>query len=101
MFIPLVQRVIAKHKISCPRYDSLTFKMVETTIAEEEDYLMVQHKPSRLKNRDTTLTALDTTLIKQLKVLLLIIIFILKSFSKMCFLTQRTNFYFRGYFVCN
>lgn len=77
MFIPLVQRVIAKHKISCHRYEALTCKMIETTIAEEEDYLMVQHKPSRLKNRDTALTALDTTLIKQLKVLLL---FIFKSF---------------------
>ncbi|PNF25178.1 Serine/threonine-protein kinase mTOR, partial [Cryptotermes secundus] len=69
IFIPLVQRVIAKHKINCQRYEIVTCKIVtDTTIAEEEDYMLMRHRLSRHKNRDIALTSSDTTTIKRLHV---------------------------------
>jgi len=69
IFIPLVQKVIMKHKINCQRYEIATSKFVsDTTIAEEEDYMLMRHRLSRHKNRDIALTSSDTTTIKRLHV---------------------------------
>nr|CAD7398438.1 unnamed protein product [Timema poppensis] len=69
IFIPLVHRVVTKHKINCQRYEVLSCKILtETTIAEEEDYLLMRHRLSRHKNRDLALTSSDTTTIKRLHV---------------------------------
>ncbi|KAK7869671.1 hypothetical protein R5R35_010033 [Gryllus longicercus] len=69
IFIPLVHRVLIKHKISCSRYEMLAAKIVtDTTIAEEDDDTQSRHRLSRQKNRDLGLTHSDTTTIKRLHV---------------------------------
>lgn len=69
IFIPLVQKVMTKHKIVNSHYDVLTDKILtETTVSDGDDYLLMRHRYSRNKNRDLSLTSSDTTVMKKLKV---------------------------------
>ncbi|XP_066992513.2 serine/threonine-protein kinase mTOR isoform X2 [Anabrus simplex] len=68
IFIPLVHKVIVKHKINCQRYEVLSCKIItDSTIAEEDDYLLTRHRNTRHKAREA-LTSSDTTTIKRLYV---------------------------------
>ncbi|XP_034935910.1 serine/threonine-protein kinase mTOR [Chelonus insularis] len=69
IFIPLVQKVMTKHKISNSQYDILVDKILtETSVVDGDDYLLMRHRHSRNKNRDLSLTSSDTTMIKRLHV---------------------------------
>lgn len=69
IFIPLVQKVLNKHKISHQRYDVLTDKILtDSTVADGEDYLLTRPRDFRHKHRDLSLTSSDTTTIKRLHV---------------------------------
>ncbi|XP_043266889.1 serine/threonine-protein kinase mTOR isoform X2 [Venturia canescens] len=69
IFIPLVQKIMSKHKITNSRYDVLVDKILtESTVADGDDYLLIRHRYSRNKNRDLSLTSSDTTVMKKLKV---------------------------------
>ncbi|KAI5755082.1 hypothetical protein M8J77_013919 [Diaphorina citri] len=62
IFVPLVSRVVAKHKIHYNRYDVLTTRILtESTAASEDEYLLSRHRLSRHKNRDPALPSSDTT----------------------------------------
>lgn len=50
IFVPLVAKVMAKHKIQCDSYDFLVTKFsMETTLANESDATLSGHKSSRNK----------------------------------------------------
>ncbi|XP_046427062.1 serine/threonine-protein kinase mTOR [Neodiprion fabricii] len=69
IFIPLVQKVMTKHKITHQRYDVLTDKIQsDSTVADGEDYLLTRPRDSRRQYRDLSLTSSDTTIIKRLHV---------------------------------
>ncbi|KAK3923760.1 Serine/threonine-protein kinase mTOR [Frankliniella fusca] len=68
IFIPLVSKMVLKHKISCPRYEALTSKLLNGQPLADEENLQSKHKQSRIKNRDLALTSSDTTTIKRLHV---------------------------------
>ncbi|XP_071445181.1 serine/threonine-protein kinase mTOR [Hetaerina americana] len=69
IFVPLVHRVLTRHRIAHQRYEVLCAKIVtDATIAEDEDCLLTRHRLSRLKNRDVALTSSDTATIKRLHV---------------------------------
>lgn len=69
IFVPLVSKVMNKHKISCQRYDMLVSKIsVETTLADEADSTLSRHKSSRNKNREINMNSNDTPVIKRLNV---------------------------------
>lgn len=62
IFVPLVSRVITKHKIQYNPYDVLTTRILtESTAAFEDEYLLSRHRLSRFKNRDPALPSSDTT----------------------------------------
>lgn len=69
IFIPLVQKIITKHRISCQRYDFLITKITaETTLADETDSTLLRQKGARNKNRDLNMTSSDSAMIKRLNV---------------------------------
>lgn len=69
IFVPLVQKIITKHKIVCSKYDILISKIVtETTLADETDSTLSRHKSARNKNREINMSTSDTTMIKRLNV---------------------------------
>lgn len=69
IFVPLVQRVLLKHKIVNSKYDILVSKILaETTLADETDSTLSRHKSARNKNRDISMTSSDATMIKRLNV---------------------------------
>ncbi|XP_066601544.1 serine/threonine-protein kinase mTOR [Prorops nasuta] len=68
IFVPLVQKVIAKHKI-VSRYDVLIDMILQESAADsKEDFAFIRQRHSRNKNRDVSLTSSDTTTIKKLNV---------------------------------
>ncbi|RZF43401.1 hypothetical protein LSTR_LSTR001662 [Laodelphax striatellus] len=67
IFVPLVSRVIARHRILCPNYEMLINKILtESTVAPEEDLLLSRHKMNRIKNREIPVSS-ETTTIKKMK----------------------------------
>ena len=68
IFIPLVSKVVSKHKISCPRYEALTAKLLAGQPLTDEESMLSKRKQARNKNRDLALTSSDTTTIKRLHV---------------------------------
>lgn len=68
VFVPLVNKVLQKHKIQHTRYEMLISKItVETTLAEDIDFPIARLK-SRNKNRELTLSTGDNIVIQRLKV---------------------------------
>ncbi|XP_075220340.1 serine/threonine-protein kinase Tor [Lycorma delicatula] len=66
IFVPLVGKVIQKHRIACPQYEMLTTKILtETTVAAEADYLLARHKMTR-KHGELPVPS-ETTTIKRMK----------------------------------
>lgn len=67
VFVPLVHRVMVKHRISCLDYDKLTMKIQSnTTICLDDEFRLRQAK---FKNRsDVGLSSSDTNTIKKLAV---------------------------------
>uniref|UniRef100_A0A8D9ABA5 Serine/threonine-protein kinase TOR n=1 Tax=Cacopsylla melanoneura TaxID=428564 RepID=A0A8D9ABA5_9HEMI len=60
IFVPLVSRVVAKHKIHHTRYDVLTTRILtESTAASEDEYLLNRHRLSRQKNQDPIIPPSD------------------------------------------
>ncbi|XP_062572359.1 serine/threonine-protein kinase mTOR-like [Saccostrea cucullata] len=70
IFIPMVQRVIQKHKIAHQRYFILMARILKaSTIAEEEDDpVLLKHKKNRGKTSESNDTLADTAVIKKLHV---------------------------------
>ncbi|KAJ1521597.1 hypothetical protein ONE63_003248 [Megalurothrips usitatus] len=68
IFIPLVNKMVSKHKITCQRYEALTSKLLAGQPLADEEFLQSKRKNARNKNRDFALTASDTTTIKRLHV---------------------------------
>nr|WBK62802.1 target of rapamycin [Sogatella furcifera] len=67
IFVPLVSRVIVRHRILCPNYEMLINKILtESTVAPEEDLLLSRHKINRIKNREMPVSS-ETTTIKKMK----------------------------------
>ncbi|XP_063917186.1 serine/threonine-protein kinase mTOR isoform X2 [Zophobas morio] len=67
IFVPLIQKVMSKHKIQHSKFDMLVSKIQnETTLAEDGDFPMPRSKSS-LKNRDPAMPA-DSGMIQRLKV---------------------------------
>ncbi|KAG8279048.1 hypothetical protein J6590_008066 [Homalodisca vitripennis] len=67
IFVPLVSKVVTRHRITCTRYELLTTKILtESTIAAEEDFLLTRHKLTRSKIRDAALNPTETTTIKRM-----------------------------------
>lgn len=55
-FIPLVQKVINKHKIPCQRYEVLICKLQSnTTLAGDEDFLITRHWFARHNNQEVSI----------------------------------------------
>ncbi|RZC37432.1 serine/threonine-protein kinase mTOR [Asbolus verrucosus] len=64
IFVPLIQKVMVKHKIQHSKFDSLVSRIQnETTLAEDGDFPMPRSK----KNRDPAMPA-DSGMIQRLKV---------------------------------
>lgn len=67
VFVPMIQKVMSKHKIQHSRFDMLVSKIQnETTLAEDADFPMPRSKSS-WKNRDPAMPA-DSGMIQRLKV---------------------------------
>ncbi|CAB3378482.1 Hypothetical predicted protein [Cloeon dipterum] len=67
IFIPLVHRNLAKHKIAHQKYEVLACRVIsETSSLEEEELLYSKSGLSRSKNRENELSSMDTTTIKKL-----------------------------------
>ncbi|XP_054269929.1 serine/threonine-protein kinase mTOR-like [Macrosteles quadrilineatus] len=67
IFVPLVSKVITKHRIVCARYEQLTTKILtDSTIVAEEDFLLTRHRIARNKIRDAAMNTSDTTTIKRM-----------------------------------
>nr|QXN57741.1 serine/threonine-protein kinase [Bemisia tabaci] len=65
IFVPLVSSVVTKHRIHCPRYDSLTTRIL--TESTEEDYLLHKQRIMKNKIREKALMSSDTiTTIKRM-----------------------------------
>ncbi|KAF6208231.1 hypothetical protein GE061_016683 [Apolygus lucorum] len=65
IFVPLVNRVITKHKITCHRYEVLVTNIVSgNALNPEDDYLGSRQRTSRNKVRDTSLSSEHTTIKK-------------------------------------
>lgn len=66
VFVPLVHRVIIKHRISCIEYDKLIPKIQSnTTLCLDDEFRLRQAK---FKNREMSLSCSDTNTIKKLNV---------------------------------
>nr|XP_022907797.1 target of rapamycin [Onthophagus taurus] len=66
IFIPLVHKVMAKHKIHCPRYDMLIAQLQsDSTLADDSDFKVPIRRAK--KHRDSGLPS-DTAMIQRLKV---------------------------------
>lgn len=66
IFVPLIQKVMTKHKIQHSKFDSLVSKIQnETTLAEDVDFPVPRSKITR--NRDPAMPA-DSGMIQRLKV---------------------------------
>lgn len=70
IFIPMVQRVIQKHKIAHQRYFILMARILKaSTIAEEEDDpILLKHRKNRGKATESSESMADTAVIKKLHV---------------------------------
>lgn len=68
IFIPLVNKTVSKHKISCQRYETLTSKLLAGQPLADEESVLSKRRQARNKNRDLALTSSDTTTIKRLHV---------------------------------
>ncbi|XP_059477089.1 serine/threonine-protein kinase mTOR [Neocloeon triangulifer] len=67
IFIPLVHRTLAKHKIAHQKYEVLACRVISnSSSAEEEEFFHSKSGLSRSKNRESDLSSMDTTTIKKL-----------------------------------
>ncbi|XP_017768823.1 PREDICTED: target of rapamycin [Nicrophorus vespilloides] len=68
IFVPLVKRIIIKHKIHNCLYDMLISKITsDTTLADDSDFSLVKMK-IKVKNREANVCTMDSTMIQRLKV---------------------------------
>uniref|UniRef100_A0A224XHF0 Serine/threonine-protein kinase TOR n=1 Tax=Panstrongylus lignarius TaxID=156445 RepID=A0A224XHF0_9HEMI len=66
IFVPLVNKIITKHKISCHRYEVLVTNIISgNSVVPEDDYHTLKNRMSRNKTRDIALTS-DSTTIKKM-----------------------------------
>lgn len=69
IFINLVKRVIAKHKIQCQKYDVLIIKLQSlSTMVNDDDFQVMKYSKTKNRNREISLTSSDTSTIKRLNV---------------------------------
>lgn len=66
VFIPLVHRVMTKHRIICVEYDKLLPKIQSSTVVCLDDEFRLRQ--AKFKNRDVALSCSDTNTIKKLHV---------------------------------
>ncbi|KAF5285925.1 hypothetical protein FQA39_LY04386 [Lamprigera yunnana] len=67
IFVPLVNKIMQKHKIQHTRYETLVSKIsIETTLAEDIDFSLSRQKTK--KSRELSMSSSDTTVIQRLKV---------------------------------
>lgn len=66
VFIPLVHRVMTKHRIICVEYDKLLPKIQSSTVVSLDDEFRLRQ--AKFKNRDVALSCSDTNTIKKLHV---------------------------------